>query len=460
MYNKKAHIHFVGIGGIGMSGIALILKKQGYTISGCDADCSQKSVLELQQNNCVVNQGNNSERCADPSIDILVYSTAIKSNNTEIIRAQQRGIPTIPRALMLAELMRTKYSIGISGSHGKTTTTSLISHILMLAQYDPTVIVGGHVTNFGSNARLGKSDFLVAEADESDRSFLWLLPTIAVVTNIDYEHVETYSDIDDIKQSFKSFISKVPFYGKAIVCADDKNIQSILPIPAIKITTYGIEMPADFTARNIQLNDDHSLFDVFKKDVFLGTVRLPMAGKHNVANTLAALVVADELEVPFATTRRALASFEGIDRRFSLKGTYLGAQFFDDYGHHPEEIRNTLLVARKRAKQKLTVVFQPHRFTRTAQLWNDFINVFKHSAVDHLIITDIFAASESPQEGVTAQRLAQEMQQEIPHFSITYAPFESTFDSIKKELFPLINTGDLVVMLGAGKVNKLIDYMQ
>src|SRR3990170_8155336 len=236
---KKSHVHFVGIGGIGMSGIATILKYQGYEISGCDLDLDQTSIENLRTIGCKVYQGNNTPRCQDTTIDILVYSSAVKKQDPEIISAQERGIPTIPRALMLAELMRTKYSVAIAGSHGKTTTTSLISHILIEANMDPTVVIGGHLKNISSNARLGEGDFLVAEADESDRSFLHLQATLAIVTNIDLEHLETYQDLDDIKQTFKQFLNSLPFYGKAIVCVDDENIRSLLPIPHIKIIKYG-----------------------------------------------------------------------------------------------------------------------------------------------------------------------------------------------------------------------------
>lgn len=459
MYQKKAHIHFVGIGGIGMSGIALILKKQGYTISGCDADLNQQSIKDLKNNNCLIYEGNNGANCQDSSIDILVYSSAIKQNNAEIINAQKRGIPTISRALMLAELMRTKYSIAITGSHGKTTTTSLISHILMEAELDPTVIVGGHLKNIGSNARLGNGDFLVAEADESDRSFLKLYPTLAIVTNIDLEHLETYKDLNDIKESFKEFLTNIPFYGKAIVCIDDANIRSILPIPSIKIIKYGVDHEADISASDIMLNSDHSIFTVKKKNIPLGTIHFAMPGKHNILNALAAIALADDLEIPFETIARALNNFKGIERRFSYKGTFKGAEFFDDYGHHPQEILQTLLVAKKRAKGKLTVVFQPHRFTRTEKLWDLFIDTFKHSAIDHLIITDIFPASEAPITGINSKKLVEELIKTKPTFSVSYAPFDADFSSIKKELTALIEPSDLVLLLGAGKVNKLPDYL-
>lgn len=458
MYKKKIHIHFVGIGGIGMSGIATILKYQGYEISGCDLDMDQTSVKSLMAIGCSVHQGNNTPHCNDASVDVLVYSSAVKALDPEIVAAQKRGIPTIPRALMLAELMRTKHSIAISGSHGKTTTTSLISHILIEAAMDPTVIIGGHLKNISNNARLGQGDFLVAEADESDRSFLHLYATLAVVTNIDLEHLETYSDLEDIKNTFKQFLNKIPFYGKAFVCIDDANIRSILPIPHLKVVKYGLSSPdADYYATDIELQPDHSKFTVWYKDTQLGTVHFNMLGKHNVLNSLAAIAVARDLDIPFETITQALSSFKGIDRRFTYKGTYKGAEIFDDYGHHPIEILNTLLVARNRAKQKLTVVFQPHRFTRTHKLWHEFIDVFLNSNIDHLIITDIYAASEQEIPEITSQNLVNDIIKLNPHFTVSYAPYDSDFTVISGQLDPLLHTDDLVLLLGAGKVNKLAE---
>lgn len=448
---KKSHIHFVGIGGIGMSGIATILRQQGYTISGCDADICQQSVTNLVGLGCTVAQGNNTEMCHDSSIDILVYSSAIKEDNPEIIAARQRGIPTISRALMLAELMRTKYSIAISGAHGKTTTTSLISHILMEAQLDPTVIIGGHLASLSHNARMGKGNYLVAEADESDRSFLHLNATFGIVTNIDLEHLETYKDLDDIKQTFKKFLGNIPFYGKAIVCIDDPNIQSILPLPHIKIIKYGIEHcdQADITAGQIQLNADHSTCVVLKKNEKqpLGRMKINMPGYHNVLNALAATSMALELGIPFETIAQALGSFKGIERRFTYRGIYKNAEIFDDYGHHPQELKVTLTVAQKRAKGRLIVVFQPHRYTRTEKLWDDFIHLFTYAKFDHLIITDIYPASEVSIPGISAENLVAAVNKVAPHISIKYAPPAM----LKSEVDAIINADDLVLCIGAGK---------
>lgn len=465
---KKGHIHFVGIGGIGMSGIAKILKYQGYAISGCDNDLEQKSVDDLIKIGCSIYKGNNTPECKHNSVDILVYSSAIKANNPEILWAQNMGIPTISRALMLAELMRTKYSIAITGSHGKTTTTSIISHILIEAHKDPTVIIGGHLHSISANARLGNGDFLVAEADESDRSFLRLYPTLAVVTNIDLEHLETYRDLEDIKNTFKNFLENIPFYGKAIICVDDPNIKSILPLATVKTIKYGLninpdnninDIKPDFYATDIILSPDSSQFNIWHHNKNLGPVTLNMPGRHNILNSLAAVAICLDIGVSFENISRALENFRGVDRRFTYKGLYKNAEFFDDYGHHPTEIYHTLLVARKRAKNKLIVVFQPHRFIRTHKLWQDFIDTFKNSSVDKLIITDVYPAGEAPIEGVTGQNMAQEINNSGAKFKTYYAGFNANFCDIKNILESEISENDLVLTLGAGKVNKLYNII-
>jgi UDP-N-acetylmuramate--alanine ligase len=463
MLTKKSHIHFVGIGGIGMSGIATILKQSGHTISGCDPDTSQDTVTQLQHLGCKIYTGNNYQGCNDTTIDLLVYipmyATTIPAITAEIAQAQSRDIPTISRAQMLNELMRTKYSIAVAGSHGKTTTTSLISHILIEANTDPTVVIGGQLKNIASNARIGNGNVLVAEADESDRSFLELHATMAVITNIDLEHLETYTDLNDIKNCFTQFLNNLPVNGKAIICADDENIRSILLLTQIKTTSYGIEYESDFFARDIILNADHSIFTVYTKqnNSPLGTIMLPIAGKHNVYNSLAAIVVAQELGIKFETIAKSLASFGGVARRFSFHGTYQGAEIFDDYGHHPKEIEYTLNVARKRTHNKLIVVFQPHRYTRTQKLWCDFLSTFAASKIDHLIITDIYSAGEYPIPTITSKRLAQELQAFNPSFTIEYIPFQEEFTHIKQSITRSIGPDDLLLFLGAGKVHLIAD---
>lgn len=460
-YKKNTHIHFVGIGGIGMSGIATILRLQGYEISGCDVDLEQASVQNLLTIGCTVHHGNNTPACFEKPIDILVYSSAVKANAPEIIAAQEKGIPTIPRALMLAELMRTKHSIAIAGAHGKTTTTSLISHILIEANMDPTVIIGGHLQTISNNARFGGGNFLVAEADESDRSLAKLHATLGIITNIDLEHLETYTDIEDIKGVFRQFLNNIPFYGKAIVCIDDANIRSMLPIPHLKTIQYGTSTNADLYASDIVLEADHSTFTTWdnRTQECLGQVYLAIPGRHNVLNSLAAIAVARDVEVPFAVISEALKTFKGVDRRFTFKGTCNGAELFDDYGHHPREITSTLAVARKRSKGRLVVVFQPHRFTRTHKLWDEFITCFKQEPIDKLILTDIYPASEAPIANITGHNLTKAIQQAGPAFSVDFEPYEPDFASLSEAVKKECQPGDLVLFLGAGKLNKLAEKL-
>jgi len=461
MNTKKKHIHFVGIGGIGMSGIATILHHHGCTISGCDPDIKQDTITHLKNLGCAVYHGNNNSACNDSSIDTLVYipmyATIIPGVMAEITRAQTRNIPVISRAQMLAQLMHNKQSIAIAGSHGKTTTTALVSHILIEAAMDPTVVIGGHAHNIASNARVGKSNFLVAEADESDRSFLQLHPTYAVITTIDLEHLETYANLDDIKQTFKQFIGNLPAQGTAIVCIDDENICSLLPLQHVKTITYALDKVADFYARNIILNTDHSLFTVYTKNSLTpcGTIMLPMPGKHNIANALAAIALAHELAIDFNIIAHSLASFSGIARRFSFCGTYKNAEIFDDYGHHPKEIENTLIVARKRAKNRLIAIFQPHRYTRTDKLWSQFLTTFTESTIDTLIITDIYSAGEYPINTITSEHLARELQLLNPPFTVHYAPFTDDFQHIKQAIDKYIGPNDLLLLLGAGKMHLI-----
>ena len=461
MYTKKEHIHFVGIGGIGMSGIATILRHQGYTISGCDQDITQETVIKLKALGCSIYNGNNNIACNDESINILVYipmyATTIPAVMAEIFRAKQRNIITISRAQMLAELMRSKYGIAVTGSHGKTTTTSLISHILIEADMDPTVVIGGLLKNISSNIRVGNGNFLVAEADESDRSFLELHPAIAIITNIDLEHLETYTDLNDIKQSFKQFLSNLLFYGKAIICTDDENIRSLLPLDSIKTISYGIDYPADVSACNIVLEANHSLFTLKAKLMPEQSpiITVPIPGKHNIYNALGAIALAQELHIPIHIIQRSISSFCGVERRFTLRGTYKGAEIFDDYGHHPKEIENMLIVARKRAKNRLTVVFQPHRYSRTQKLWSQFLTTFATSTIDTLIITDIYSAEEQPIHTITSERLAQELQSLNPPFIVKYVPFFNDFYQIKQSITSSINENDLILVLGAGNIYQI-----
>lgn len=465
MYKKREHVHFMGIGGIGMSGIAEILKLRGYSVSGCDLGGNSKTMHHLSEIGCDVQNSHDSAHIHDA--DVLVYSSAVKRDDPEVQAALEKGIPVIPRALMLGELMRTKYSVAVSGSHGKTTTTSLTAHIMMEAGRQPTVIVGGVLKNIANNAQFGGGEVLIAEADESDRSLLYLTPTMAVVTNIDAEHLDTYKDLDDVKTTFKLFLERLPFYGKAFVCIDDPAVRSILPLPHICAIKYGMSADADIMAEDVQLDATCSMFDVYlntaipgshhKEKKLLGRIVLNIPGKHNVLNSLAAIGLCLEFDVPFAAIAAALENFKGVERRFEFKGTFNGAEIFDDYGHHPTEIKTTLLVAQKRAKKRLHVVFQPHRFTRTEKLWDDFVDVFARPeasdyAIDTLYITDIYPASEQAIPEITSQRLVQAIQKVNPTLNIKYV---GQYGQVAQDVAPNLEDGDLLLTIGAGKINQV-----
>lgn len=465
MYKKREHIHFMGIGGIGMSGIAEILRLQGYTVTGCDLSTNNKTIDHLRSIGCSI--ATLHDPCHITDADVLVYSSAVDHTNPEVVAAIEKGIPVIPRALMLAELMRTKFSIAVSGAHGKTTTTSLIAHIFIEAPQNPTVIVGGVLKNINNNAQLGEGDLLIAEADESDRSFLHLNPTLAVVTNIDAEHLDTYKDIDDIKQTFKNFLMRLPFYGKAILCIDDPHIQDILPIPHVNVVKYGLSDKADIMGEVCQLNATSSVFNIYtnKPDIFtkerhrklLGQVTINIPGKHNILNALAATALCLEFDMPFITIATALETFKGVERRFEFKGSFKGAEIFDDYGHHPTEIKQTLLVAERRKQKKLHVVFQPHRFTRTQKLWQEFVDLFANNKTDDyviesLYITDIYPASEKPITNVTSALLVNAIKEKNPNLNIQYF---ATYAEITEKIQTTLTEGDLLLTVGAGKVNQV-----
>jgi UDP-N-acetylmuramate--alanine ligase len=464
MYKRHEHIHFMGIGGIGMSGIAEILRLQGYTVTGCDTSSNNKAIDHLRKIGCSI--ATHHDRCHIIDADVLVYSSAIDHKNPEIVAALEKGIPVIPRALMLAELMRTKFSIAVSGAHGKTTTTSLIAHIFIEAPQNPTVIIGGVLKNINNNAHLGDSDLLIAEADESDRSLLYLNPTMAVVTNIDAEHLDTYKDIDDIKDTFKNFLSRIPFYGKAILCIDDPHIQALLPLPHINVVKYGLTEKADIMGEICQLNPSSSIFNIYSNKIdpisqarhkrLLGQVTLNIPGAHNVLNALAATALCLEFDMPFITIATALETFKGVERRFEFKGIFRGADIFDDYGHHPTEIRQTLIVANRRKQKNLHVVFQPHRFTRTQKLWDDFVDLFAATNDDYIIkalyITDIYPASEQPIANITGNELVKAIKEKKPELCIHHI---AAYTEIAQKIEATLAEGDLLITIGAGKVNQV-----
>jgi UDP-N-acetylmuramate--alanine ligase len=378
---------------------------------------------------------------------VVVTSTAVRRDNPEVVEARRRGIPVIPRAEMLAELMRLKYGVAVAGSHGKTTTTSMVALVLDRGGLDPTVVIGGRLGVLGSGARLGRGDFMVAEADESDRSFLKLTPTIAVVTNIDREHLDAYRDLADIQEAFVGFVNKVPFYGTAVLCLDDPPVQDILPRVERRVVTYGVSPQARVSVRELEIGPMGATYTATFDGEPLGSVRLAVPGAHNVANSLAALAVGLDLGVPFDAVRQALESFTGVDRRFQVRGEAAGVLVVDDYGHHPTEVRATLDALRRRAGPRRTVVlFQPHRYTRTQALWDDFCKAF-HQA-DVLLLTDIYAASEEPIPGITAEALARA----IAGRGHRHVAWVGDLRAATERLVGEAREGDVVLTLGAGSV--------
>jgi len=452
MFAKIQRIHFVGIGGIGMSGIAEVLLNLGYKVSGSDLKSSTVT-QRLASLGAAVFDGHRAENVA--GAEVVVASSAIASENPEISQAHVLHIPVIQRAEMLAELMRLKYGIAIAGMHGKTTTTSMVAAVLAGGELDPTVVVGGRVDAMGSNARLGKSQYLVAEADESDRSFLKLSPILAVVTNIDREHMDCYRNMRDVKRAFLDFMDHVPFYGMVVVCNDDPLLRRMLPQIQRRTVTYGTRRGSDFHIKSGEpvLNPGEyrpiSRFHVTFKQKPLGEFRLHVPGAHNVLNATAAIAVGIGLDVNVELIRTALENFRGVDRRFQLRGTAAGVSVIDDYGHHPTEVRATLAAARQCGFRKIHVIFQPHRYTRTQLLMDEFANAFDDA--DTLFILDIYAASEPPIEGITGEVLAQRIEEVGKH----EARYASSFDEAAEAVVAGAHEGEMILTLGAGSVSQL-----
>jgi UDP-N-acetylmuramate--alanine ligase len=453
MFRQIQHVHFVGIGGIGMSGIAEVLVNLGFRVSGSDQ--KKSSVTDrLQQMGVEFTEGHSGENIQDSQV--VVRSTAVRDDNPEIIEAHRRSIPVIPRAEMLAELMRLKpHSVAVAGSHGKTTTTSMVATVLGHAGLDPTIVVGGVVGAFGSNAHLGKSDLMVVEADESDRSFLMLTPTIAVVTNIDREHMDYYHDMDDVRTCFTSFVNKVPFYGASVLCLDDPNVQAIIPHVERRRMTYGLSAQADISAHRIRYDQSFgSTFTVRRSGNSVGKINLRVPGLHNVYNSLAAIAVGFELDVPFAQIAEALSSFAGAGRRFQSKGEVGEVLVIDDYGHHPTEIKATLAAAKLGSGgRRIVVLFQPHRYSRTHDLMEEFARSFNNA--DALFITDIYAASEEPIEGVTAEALTEAIKR-FGHKDVRHI---GSLENAATILRDHVQPGDLVLTLGAGTVSRVSEQL-
>jgi UDP-N-acetylmuramate--alanine ligase len=452
---RVRHVHFVGVGGIGMSGLAEILRTMQFEVSGSDLR-DNDTTRRLQALGVRIDVGHRADNVK--GADVVVYSSAIKPENPELARARALEIPIISRGEMLAELMRVKYCVTIAGSHGKTTTTSLVATVLRQAGLDPTVVVGGKVNALGSNARLGEGDLFVAEADESDGSFLRLAPTLAIITNIDAEHLDHYGTHEKVKDAFVQFANQAPFYGLCILCVDHPHVQAILPRLSRRHVTYGLSRQADYRAKHLQFDGLSTRFSVERRGESLGEFVVRMPGAHNVLNSLAVIAAADELEVPFDIVRDAIASFHGVQRRFTVlgepsierdgkRGTVM---IVDDYGHHPAEVEVTLEAAQRAFDRRVVVAFQPHRYTRTRDLFDDFTRAFNKA--DVLIVTEVYAAGEAPIDGASGESLASAIRAH-GHHSVRYVADKR---DVKQALAEIVRPGDIVIALGAGDINASV----
>lgn len=456
MYRKKYHIHFVGIGGIGMSGIAELLLNLGYRVSG--SDIAETDVTRrLKDLGGTVYEQHSGEQVS--KADVVVTSSAIKADNPEVRAAAEHSIPVIPRAEMLAELMRLKYSIAVAGAHGKTSTTSLLAAVLGAGGLDPTVVIGGKLKSVGTNAVLGQGDFIVAEADESDGSFLKFNPTISVVTNIDLEHLDFYKDINEIKRVFLSFIDRIPFYGLAVLCLDNEHLQDLIPKIKKRFITYGMNPQADFQAANIRFEGVRTFFTVYLAGSPMGDICLNLPGMHNVANALASIAVGHELDIDFDTIRRALETIDGVGRRLEVKGEVFGITVIDDYGHHPTEVRVTLDAVRQSwPDRRIVVVFQPHRYTRTRDLFDDFTRAFYQS--DILLVLPIYSAGETGIAGIDHEALVEGIRVHGHKNVLAGGGFPDGISALKRILRP----GDILLTLGAGNVwqigEEMLDFLK
>ncbi len=451
MFARIHHVHFVGIGGIGMSGLAEVLLNLGYKVSGSDLKAS--AITErLSRLGATTYEGHRAENVA--GAEVVVATSAIARDNPEVTEARRLHVPVIQRAEMLAELMRLKYGIAVAGMHGKTTTTSMVAAVLAAGGLDPTVVVGGRVDAMGSNARLGKSQYLVAEADESDRSFLKLSPILAVVTNIDREHMDCYRDMRDVMRAFRDFVERIPFYGMAILCHDDRRLRKLLPRLTRRAVTYGMREGSDFRITGMKTRGGAAgqplgRFQVNFRGRSLGEFRLHVPGVHNVLNATAAVAAGIGLDVAADQIREALEAFRGVDRRFQLRGQAAGVAVLDDYGHHPTEIRATLQAARQCGYRRIHVVFQPHRYTRTRDLLDDFATAFGDA--DSVFVLDIYAASEAPIPGVSGEALAEH----IRHHGGQPATYLASFSDAARAASDAAREGDMVLTLGAGNVHQV-----
>jgi UDP-N-acetylmuramate--alanine ligase len=447
MYLKQYHIHFVGIGGIGMSGIAELLLNLGYAVSGSDlidSDITQR----LRRLGGTIHQGHAPSHIE--GADVVVISSAVARDNPEVKAAEQASLPVIPRAEMLAELMRLKFSVAVAGAHGKTSTTSIVSAVLAEGGLDPTIVIGGKLRSTDTNALLGQGDFIVAEADESDGSFLKMAPSIAVVTNIDREHLDFYRDLEEIKDVFLQFIDRIPFYGLAVLCLDNEPIQDVIPRIRKRYTTYGMTSQADFQASEVTFAKLQTTFTVSHLGQRLGRVTLNLPGQHNIYNALASIAVGMELNTPFDTIKKALETLQGVQRRMEIKGEPRGITVVDDYGHHPTEIKTTLqALAAAWPENRKVVAFQPHRYTRTQALFDEFTRAFYQT--DKLLVLPIYAAGEAPIQGVEGQRLYEGILAH-GHKDVVYV---ASLDAARQMLIDILKPGDIFLTLGAGDVWRL-----
>ena len=435
----------IGIGGSGMCGIAEVLLSLGHRVTGSDLK-ETSTTQRLASLGATIHFGHDASHVGSP--DVVVVSSAVSQENPEVVAARARKIPVIPRAEMLAELMRLKYSVTIAGAHGKTSTTSMTGLLLQDAGLDPTIVIGGRLQALGSHARSGEGEFIVVEADESDRSFLKLSATIAVITNIDEEHMDHYTDLEDIKRSFILFANKVPFYGSVVLCIDNEGNRGILPMIERKVITYGFSEEADFRAVPVLIKENTSEFQVFHHGLNLGTVKLNVPGNHNIVNSMAAIAVASQLGVSFDTARDSLSRFRGADRRFQMKGIARDILIVDDYAHHPSEIEATLNAARQGWNRRIIAVFQPHRYTRLHHLIDQFARCF--DIADLLVLTEVYAAGEKPIPGVTIEKLAGSMK----HQNVM---LHKELDNLPEKILSLAKPGDIVLFLGAGTITSVAD---
>ncbi|MEK7299771.1 MAG: UDP-N-acetylmuramate--L-alanine ligase [Nitrospirota bacterium] len=449
MFRKTQHIHLVGIGGSGMSGIAEVLLTMGYKVSGSDLQASE-TTRRLEELGGKIAIGHHEANIGEAQV--VVISSAVAATNPEVLAAKAKQVPVIPRAEMLAELMRLKFGVAIAGAHGKTTTTSMVANVLASGGLDPTMVIGGKVNALGSHARLGRGELLVAEADESDGSFLRLSPTIVAVTNLDREHLDHYGSMEKIYDSFLEFINKIPFYGLAVLCSDDERLHALFPRIVKRYHTYGLqETPGvvpDFKATDIVLKQWGAEFRAHFRGKNLGPFRLAVPGMHNVSNALVAIAIGIELEVPVDLIRKGLAAFTGVERRFHLRGEANGIMVVDDYGHHPTEVKATLAAAKQGWDRRLVVLFQPHRYSRTRDLIEEFTHAFDQA--DVLFMTDIYAAGEAPIPGVSGAALADRIKA-AGHRGVTFVEKKET---LPDQVLPHLQPGDLVVTLGAGDIWK------